>query len=85
MCEKENEKERRPRYFEPPDADQQPLGFWRVLLIVLSTHLGVRKRSARADDFKRADGRQLFIAGLVYFALLLFGLILLVNYLASLR
>lgn len=71
--------EKRPRYFEQPDKKEKPLGFWRMLLIILSTHLGVRKREQREDDFKRANGLYLFIGGLIYFALIIIGLIILIQ------
>lgn len=71
--------DKRPRYFERPDKEEKPLGFWRILLIILSTHLGVRKREQREDDFKRANGLHLFIGGLIYFALIIIGLVVLIQ------
>ncbi len=68
-----------PRYFERPDDGEQPLGFWATLLIVISCHLGVRPREKRHEDFRRANGLHVFVAGLIYFALLLIGLVTLVN------
>lgn len=72
-----------PRYFERPDDDMPPLTLRETLLVVLSTHLGVRSRSKRHDDFRRANGAHLFIAGVVYFALVVAGLIVLVRYLTA--
>lgn len=72
----------RPRYFERPDRGEQPLSLWETLVIVLSTHLGVRPKVKRQEDFRRANGLYLFVAGVIYFALLVAGLILLVRYLA---
>ena len=71
----------RPRYFARPDQGEQPLTLLETLVIVLSTHLGVRPKAKRQEDFRRANGLYLFIAGVVYFALLVVGLILLVRYL----
>lgn len=70
---------KKPRYFERPDADETPLPWWRILLIVVSTHIGVRPRDKRHEDFRRANGLHVFIAGLVYFIVLLIALVILVN------
>ena len=77
--------DKRPRYFEKPENDKRPMGFWRVVLIVVSSHLGVRKRSDRHDDFTRADGRHVFAVAVIYFVLVLLLLVVLVNWLASHR
>lgn len=69
-----------PRYFEQPDEDEAPLGFWKMLLVILSTHLGVRTREQRTNDFKRVNGLHLFIGGVIYFILIITGLSLLVRY-----
>ncbi|MEH6550778.1 MAG: DUF2970 domain-containing protein [Pseudomonadales bacterium] len=69
--------------FERPDEGLKPLGFLRTLLIVISTHLGVRSRKNRVDDFNRANGLHIFVAGVIYFACIIFGLIMLVRYLAG--
>ncbi len=71
--------EKKPRYFERPDDGEPPLGLWRTLLIVISSHLGVRPRNKRDEDFRRANGLHVFIAGITYFAVLLVLLVILVN------
>ncbi|MFT5580737.1 MAG: hypothetical protein ACI9WS_003505 [Paraglaciecola psychrophila] len=71
--------EKKPRYFERPEQDEAPLGFWRIVLVVISTHLGVRSRQRREEDFRRANGLHIFIAGIIYFLALLVGLVVLVN------
>lgn len=71
---------KRPRYFERPDSDQEPLGFWRMLIIILSTHLGVRGKGQREEDFKRANGLHLFVGGVIYFLLIVTALIVFINY-----
>ena len=73
-------KKKQPRYFERPDQDQKPLGFWGMLAIIVATHLGVRRREQRIEDFKRANGLHLFIGGLVYFVLIIVALIVFINY-----
>lgn len=70
---------RKPRYFERPDEGEEPLGFWETLLIVFSTHLGVRPKAKREEDFRRANGLHLFVAGVVYFVILLVLMVVLVN------
>jgi hypothetical protein len=72
-------KKKKPRYFERPDPDAPPLTLFETLTIVLSTHLGVRTAEKRASDFRRANGLHLFIAGVVYFFLVIVGLIILVR------
>ena len=69
-----------PRYFERPDEQEAPLSFWRMLGLVLATHLGVRTKKQRVEDFKRANGQHVFIVGVIYFLLLVSGLGLLVRY-----
>lgn len=73
----------KPRYFSRPAGSGKPLGFWQMVVIVMATHLGVRPKAARENDFQRANGLQLFIVGLCYFGLLLLGLVSLVRYLAG--
>lgn len=73
----------KPRYFERPDQGVQPLSLLGTFKIVLSAHLGVRTMKQRRDDFRRANGLYLFIAGIVYFALLITALIVLVTFLAG--
>lgn len=71
-----------PRYFERPDQGEQPLSLFEIMVIVLSAHLGVRTLKQRQEDFRRANGLYLFIAGAVYFSLIIMGLIALVSFLA---
>jgi len=75
--------DKKPRYFERPDEDQEPLGFWQTLVIVMSSHLGVRPREKRLEDFRRANGLHVFIAAIIYFVAILVLLVLLVNYIGS--
>ena len=74
--------EKKPRYFERPDDGEKPLGFWRTLLVVVSSHLGVRPREKRQEDFRRANGLHVFIAAVIYFVILLILLVMLVNYIS---
>lgn len=74
---------RQPRYFEKPDDNTKPVGFWGMLVIIASTHLGVRTRQQREDDFKRVNGLHVFIGGVVYFAIIIIGLVFLVRYLTG--
>ena len=67
-----------PRYFERPSPDTKPLTLRETLIVVLSTHLGVRSSAKREEDFRRANGLHLFLAGVIYFALVVAGLIALV-------
>ncbi|MGK0442840.1 MAG: hypothetical protein ACJA0N_002659 [Pseudohongiellaceae bacterium] len=76
-------KQPQPRYFEKPDENAKPVGFLGMLVIILSTHLGVRTRQQREDDFKRVNGLHVFIGGVVYFVIIIIGLIFLVRYLTS--
>jgi hypothetical protein len=62
---------------------RKPLTFREVLLIVLSGHIGVRKRRQREEDFRRANGLHVFLAAMFYFLLVVFGLIVLVNNISS--
>jgi len=71
---------KKPRYFEHPDPQEKPLSFRESLVIVLSSHLGVRSTEKRQEDFRRANGLHLFIAGIVYFAVLIIGMIVLVRF-----
>lgn len=61
---------------------KRPLSLGELALVVLSGHLGVRKRDQRVDDFGRANGLHVFIAATFYFALIVAGLVALVNYIA---
>ncbi|MDB6062156.1 MAG: hypothetical protein JWM78_2259 [Verrucomicrobiaceae bacterium] len=77
-----NKPQRKRRYFERPDRDQKPLSLSETLIIVLSSHLGVRTRGKLQDDFRRANGLHIFIAGIIYFALIVAALIALVIYIS---
>lgn len=76
---KDQDQPSRPRYFERPDSGEKPLSLLETIAIVLSTHLGVRNAKKREEDFRRANGLHLFLAGLFYFAIIIAGLITLVN------
>jgi hypothetical protein len=65
------------------DEPQAPLSFRELLAIILSGHLGVRKREQRVNDFGRANGLQVFIAAVLYFAFIVTGLVILVSYIAG--
>lgn len=71
------------QWFGRPDAGEKPLGFWRLVVITLSGHIGVRPRAKRHEDFSRANGLHVFIAAIVYFVLVIAALILLTNFIAS--
>ena len=66
-----------------PDPKEQPLGFWRVFVIILSGHLGVRTRAQREEDFRRANGLHIVIAAFIYFAAVITILMMLVNWIAT--
>lgn len=76
---KDSTEKSRPRYFERPDPDEKPLSLFESIVIVLSTHLGVRPARKREEDFRRANGLHLFIIGVFYFVMIVVGLIILVN------
>ncbi len=80
MNQPDRDSNKKPRYFVRPDANEKPLGFWETLVVVLSSHLGVRSSEKRQEDFRRANGLHVFIAGVVYFVLLIIGLIVLVQF-----
>lgn len=65
------------------DESDRPLSLKEIFVIVLSGHIGVRKRAKRVSDFSRARGGQVFIAAVFYFALIVSGLIALVIYIAG--
>jgi hypothetical protein len=65
------------------DDPKPPLSVKELLVIILSGHLGVRKREQRINDFGRANGLQVFVAAALYFALIVTGLIVLVSYIAG--
>lgn len=60
-----------------------PLSFTELAKIILSGHLGVRKRVHRVSDFDRANGFHVFLAAAAYFAVIVTGLIVLVSYIAA--
>lgn len=63
------------------DSDaKQTLTVRELITIVLSGHLGVRKREQRVEDFGRANGLHVFVAAVIYFALIIAGLVILVTY-----
>lgn len=64
---------------EIPDDDKKPLTFWQVLGTVLWTALGVSNRERRLRDFERGNGWHFFIAGVIFMALLISGLVLLIQ------
>jgi hypothetical protein len=63
--------------------EKRPLTLRELITIVLSGHLGVRKREQRVNDFGRANGLHVFVAAVVYFSLVVAGLIILVSYIAN--
>ncbi len=71
------------RYFERPDPHEKPLTLMETFIIVISSHLGVRTREKLQNDFRRANGMHLFVAGIVYFALMIAGLVALVIYISG--
>ena len=80
MNQPERNSKKKPRYFERPDPKEKPLTFFETLIVVLSSHLGVRSSAKRQEDFRRANGLHLFIVGVVYFVLLIIGLIVLIRF-----
>jgi hypothetical protein len=80
MNQPDHDSDKKPRYFERPDPNEKPLSFWETLVVVLSSHLGVRSSEKREEDFRRANGLHLFVAGAVYFVLLIIGLVVLVQF-----
>lgn len=61
------------------DVTPDPCGFWKTVVIVLCGHLGVRPSHKRQQDFERANGVYVFAVSLLYFFLVIVGLIVLVN------
>jgi hypothetical protein len=53
------------------------------MTILVSSHIGVRSRAKREEDFRRANGLHIFVAAIVYFILVISVLILLVNFIIS--
>ncbi|KJS07264.1 MAG: hypothetical protein VR73_09090 [Gammaproteobacteria bacterium BRH_c0] len=71
-----------------PDTEKailkpEPYGFWRTVVIVLCGHLGVRPAHKRVEDFQRANGVHVFAVAVMYFVLVIIGLIVLVNVIAG--
>lgn len=64
-------------------SPKKPLSFTELARIILSGHLGVRKRVHRVSDFDRANGLHVFLAAALYFAVIVAGLIVLVSYIAA--
>lgn len=73
----------RVQWFGRPDAGEEPLGFWRLVVITLSGHIGVRPRAKRHEDFRRANGLHVFIAAIMYFLMIIAALIVLTNHIAG--
>jgi hypothetical protein len=71
------------RQVENDSDERRPLTLRELITIVLSGHLGVRKRQQRVNDFGRANGLHVFLVAVVYFALVVTGLIVLVSYIAN--
>lgn len=69
--------------FTEADNEHRPYGFWRTFVIVLCGHLGVRPSHKRQEDFQRANGVYVFAVAVLYFLLVITGLILLVNLIAG--
>jgi len=65
--------------------DDQPeaYGFWKTVLIVLCGHVGVRTAAQKKTDFERANGVHVFVVAVLYFLLVISGLIVLVNYITT--
>ena len=63
-------------------SSNSPYGFWQTLAIVLAGHLGVRPSHKRKEDFARANGVHVFVVAVLYFVLVIVGLIILVNVIA---
>jgi hypothetical protein len=61
----------------------EPYGFWKTVVIVLCGHLGVRPSHKRQEDFARANGVHVFAVAVLYFVLVIIGLIVLVNFIAG--
>ncbi len=66
-----------------PEPEPVPLSLKETFSILVAGHIGVRKAEQRAEDFKRANGLRIFVAAVLYFAIVVAGLIMLVTYLTS--
>ena len=65
------------------DDNRKPLSFRETFSIIIAGHLGVRKREQRVNDFHRANGLHIFIAAALYFAVIVFGVVMLVRYITA--
>jgi len=65
------------------DESSQAYGFWQTVLVVLCGHLGVRTSEQKKTDFERANGVHVFAVAVLYFLLVISGLIVLVNYITT--
>jgi hypothetical protein len=70
---------------DDPDKgeNRKPLTLRETLSIIIAGHLGVRKRAQRVEDFHRANGLHIFVAAVIYFVLIVFGIGLLVRYITA--
>ena len=70
---------------KPSLKKEQPkaYGFWKTVLIVLCGHIGVRPSKHRQVDFECANGVHVFVVAVIYFLLVIFSLIMLVNYIVK--
>ena len=70
---------------KPSLKKEQPkaYGFWKTVLIVLCGHIGVRPSKNRQVDFECANGVHVFAVAVIYFLLVIFSLIMLVNYIVK--
>lgn len=64
-------------------SDKKPLTLRETLSIIVAGHLGVRKRAQRVEDFHRANGLHIFIAAVIYFVIVVSGIVLLVRGIAA--
>ncbi len=78
MSSEQSDKE--PTQSEPSLA---PLSAKETLSILFAGHIGVRKAEQRVEDFRRASGPKIFIAAMLYFSLIVVGLIILVRIISS--
>jgi len=68
---------------ERPAPGEKPLGLTRLLVILISSHIGVRSHAKREEDFRRANGLHVIAAGMLYFVIVITALVLLVNLIAD--
>ncbi|MEH6584395.1 MAG: DUF2970 domain-containing protein [Halioglobus sp.] len=72
--------ETKPSESKPASA---PLSLRETFSILVAGHIGVRKASQRAEDFRRASGLRIFISAALYFMVVVAGLIVFVRYVTS--